>query len=130
MRQGSLSLLFVLSVAMPLANAEEGAIDSSTEQQQVEFEERQSDNALQPEAPNDSLSTAITDAERAQLAHLRQENHRLRMQLQQPQPKAKPQAQLLNDQQQWFAVGGGVGVLGFLLGVLTTRGRRRRQWLN
>ena len=132
MRQGSLSLLFVLSVAMPLANAEEGAIDSSTEQQQVELEERQSDNALQPEAPNDSLSTAITDAERAQLAHLRQENHRLRMQLQQAQPKAQPQPQtrLLNDQQQWFAVGGGVGVLGFLLGVLTTRARRRRQWLN
>ena len=50
------------------------------------------------------------------------------MQLEQEQAKAQPQ--LLNDQQQWFAVGGGVGVLGFLLGVLTTRGRRRRQWLN
>ncbi len=130
MRQGSLTLLLFLSVAMPLVNAEEGPIDPSAERPQVELEERLSDNELQPEAPNDSLSMAITDAERAQLAHLRQENHRLRMQLQQVQPKAQPQPQLLNDQQQWFAVGGGVGVLGFLLGVLTTRGRRRRQWLN
>ena len=70
----------------------------------------------------------IANAERAQLAHLRKENHRLRMQLQQGQSTEQPP--LLNDQQQWFAVGGGVGVLGFLLGVLTTRGRRRRQWLN
>ena len=67
---------------------------------------------------------------RDRLVRLRQENKRLRMQLEQEQAKAQPQPQLLNEQQQWFAVGGGVGVLGFLLGVLTTRGRRRRQWLN
>ena len=83
---------------------------------------------MQRESLSTGLDTAIADAERAQLSHLRQENHRLRMQLQQGQPKLQPP--LLNDQQQWFAVGGGVGVLGFLLGVLTTRGRRRRQWLN
>ncbi|AHL75867.1 hypothetical protein CH92_12485 [Stutzerimonas stutzeri] len=128
MRQGSLALLFVLSVASPLVNADESAIDPPPERQQVEPEGRRFDNELTPEAPDDSLSTAITDAERAQLAHLRQENHQLRMQLQQAPSKAQPQ--LLSDQQQWFAVGGGVGVLGFLLGVLATRGRRRRQWLN
>jgi len=85
------------------------------------------DNQQEREALKEDLSAADT-AGQAQLARLRQENQRLRMQLEQEQIEAQPQ--LLNDQQQWFAVGGGVGVLGFLLGVLTTRGRRRRQWLN
>ena len=51
-----------------------------------------------------------------------------RMQLQAEQSKVLPA--LLNEQQQWFAVGGAVGVTSFLLGLLVTRGRRRRQWLN
>ena len=127
MRQGSLSLLLIASFAMPLVHAEEGTTDPTTERR-TELEQRLSENELRREELSGSLDIAVTDAERAQLARLRQENHRLRMQLQQAQPKAQPQ--LLNDQQQWFAVGGGVGVLGFLLGVLTTRGRRRRQWLN
>ena len=125
MRQGSLSLLLVLSFAAPSMYAEEGATDPLVE--------RQTDLAQplaeeQREEPNVSLDSAAIDAELAQLAHLRQENRRVRMQLQQEEAKVQPQ--LLNDQQQWFVVGGGVGVLGFLLGVLTARGRRRRQWLN
>lgn len=127
MRQGSLSLLLIMSFAMLSVHAEEGTTDPTTERR-TELEQRLSENELRREKLSGSLDIAVTDAERAQLASLRQENHRLRMQLQQAQPKAQPQ--LLNDQQQWFAVGGGVGVLGFLLGVLTTRGRRRRQWLN
>ncbi|NKQ11739.1 hypothetical protein [Pseudomonas sp. SST3] len=126
MRQGSLSLLLIASFAMPLVHAEEGTTDPTTERR-TELEQRLSENELRREELSGSLGT-VTDAERTQLAQLTQENHRLRMQLQQAQPNAQPQ--LLNDQQQWFAVGGGVGVLGFLLGVLTTRGRRRRQWLN
>lgn len=126
MRQGSLSLLLIVSFAMPAVHAEEGTTVPTTERR-TELEQRLSENQLQREALASSLGT-VTDAERKQLAQLTQENHRLRMQLQQAQPNAQPQ--LLNDQQQWFAVGGGVGVLGFLLGVLTTRGRRRRQWLN
>jgi hypothetical protein len=128
MRHGSLSLLLVLSLAAPLLYAEEAVNDPLAEPQtdlaQPLAEEQRED-------PNVSLDAAATDAE---LAHLRQENLRLRMRLQQEQQEqqeqSKMQPRLLNDQQQWFAVGGGVGVLGFLLGVLTARGRRRRQWLN
>ncbi|MCQ4311599.1 hypothetical protein NAV33_06785 [Pseudomonas stutzeri] len=127
MRQGSLSLLLALSLFTPLLHAEEGAADPLTERQ-AELEQPLIEDERQREELNDNLDTAATDAEQAQLAQLIQENRHLRMQLQQEQSKAQPQ--LLNDQQQWFAVGGGVGVLGFLLGVLTTRGRRRRQWLN
>ncbi|QGZ31633.1 hypothetical protein [Stutzerimonas stutzeri] len=127
MRQGSLSLLLVLNIAMPLAHADEDAAALPAERQ-AELQQRLSENERQREQVADNSGISITAAERAQLARLRQENHRLRTQLQQSLPEARPQ--LLNDPQQWFAVGGGVGVLGFLLGVLTTRGRRRRQWLN
>ncbi|WP_217477184.1 hypothetical protein [Stutzerimonas stutzeri] len=127
MRQGSLFLMLVLSLALASAQANEESIAPPLEQQD-ELKQPLLEEEAQRDAPSGRLETAVTDAERAQLSHLRQENHRLRMQLQQGQPKVQPP--LLNDQQQWFAVGGGVGVLGFLLGVLTTRGRRRRQWLN
>ena len=112
---------------MASAQADEDTT-APTLEQLVELTQSLPENEVQRESLSTGLDTAIADAERAQLSHLRQENHRLRMQLQQGQPKLQPP--LLNDQQQWFAVGGGVGVLGFLLGVLTTRGRRRRQWLN
>lgn len=125
MRQGQLSLLVILSIAMPFVHAEEGITVPVTEKT-TEVMQPPPDSSLQQEKANADI--AIVNAERAQLAHLRKENHRLRMQLQQGQSTVQPP--LLNDQQQWFAVGGGVGVLGFLLGVLTTRGRRRRQWLN
>ena len=52
----------------------------------------------------------------------------MRLQLQAEQTKELPA--MLNEQQQWFAVGGAVGVISFTLGLLVTRGRRRRQWLN
>jgi len=126
MRQGPLFLLFALSLVTPQLQAQE-APPTPLAEQQAELEHRLIDNQQEREALKEDLSAADT-AGQAQLARLRQENQRLRMQLEQEQIEAQPQ--LLNDQQQWFAVGGGVGVLGFLLGVLTTRGRRRRQWLN
>ena len=110
MRQGSLSVLFALCLLAPALQAQEP----------------DSQPAPEPEAapPQD----AVTRETSAQLIQLREENQRLKALLQQQQANAA--APLLNDQQQWFAVGGGVGVLGFLFGVLATRGRRRRQWLN
>ncbi|MBA1277774.1 MULTISPECIES: hypothetical protein [Pseudomonadaceae] len=124
MRQGLPSLLLALSFAISCVHADEGSPDP-TAARQAGLEQRLSENELQRNEP--SNGPGITDAERAQLAQLRRENQQLRLQLQHGQPQQK---RWLNDQQQWFAVGGGVGVLGFLLGVLTTRGRRRRQWLN
>jgi len=131
MRQGPLFLLIALGLATPLLQAEEATIEPPAEQH-VELEHRLSDNQQQREAIKENLDVAVSAVSQAQLLRLRQENQRLRLQLEQEQEQAQTQVQppLLNDQQKWFAVGGGVGVLGFLLGVLTTRGRRRRQWLN
>ncbi|WP_019341667.1 hypothetical protein [Stutzerimonas stutzeri] len=129
MRQSSLSLLLVLGLVIPSLQAEEAPIEPSAERQ-VELEHRLSENQQQREATRENLDAATSAAGQAQLLRLRQENQRLRLQLEHEQAQTQVQPPLLNDQQQWFAVGGGVGVLGFLLGVLTTRGRRRRQWLN
>lgn len=122
MRQGLPFLLLTLSFAMSYVHADEGSPDR-TAARQAGLEQTLSENELQRKELSDD--PGITDAERAQLTQLRRENRQLRLQLAQPQ-----QTPWLNDQQQWFAIGGGVGVLGFLLGVLITRGRRRRQWLN
>ena len=127
MRQGSLPLLLALCLASPLLHAEEETatpVESRLEQAPVENEPQRAESESDP----------ALRAEQLQLAQLRQENRRLRLQLHEEQAKMQSQAnaqpRLLSEQQQWFAIGGGVGVLGFLLGVLTTRSGRRRQWLN
>ncbi len=129
MRQGLLSLPLVLMLASPLLKAEEAPIVQAPDRQ-AELENRLSENLQQRETLKENPEVTASAAGQAQLARLRQENQRLRLQLEELQSRPQAEPQLLNDQQQWFAVGGGVGVLGFLLGVLTTRGRRRRQWLN
>jgi hypothetical protein len=129
MRLGLLSLPLIVMLASPLLQAEDAPIEQ-TRDRQAELENRLSDNLQQRETLNEDPEITASAAGQAQLARLRQENQRLRLQLEEFQSLAQTELQLLNDQQQWFAVGGGVGVLGFLLGVLTTRGRRRRQWLN
>jgi hypothetical protein len=129
MRQGLLSLPLVLMLASPLLQAEE-AQNEQVPDRQAELENRLSENLQQRETLRDNPDMTASVAGQAQLARLRQDNQRLRLQLEELQSRAQSSPQLLNDDQQWFAVGGGVGVLGFLLGVLTTRGRRRRQWLN
>jgi len=128
MRQGSLSLLLVLCLASPLLHAQEETAVPAERQ----LEPGQPSVVNEPQRAEPGSSDQALNADQMQLAQLRQENRRLRMQLHEEQAKIQTQSQpqLLNEQQQWFAIGGGVGVLGFLLGVLSTRSRRRRQWLN
>lgn len=129
MRQGLLSLPLVLMLSSPWLQAEDAPLERAPDRQ-AELENRLSENLQRREVLEEILDVTPSAADQAQLARLRQENQRLRLQLEALQAQAKPEPRLLNDDQQWFALGGGVGVLGFLLGVLTTRGRRRRQWLN
>jgi len=125
MRQRPLSLLFALSLLAPALHAQEEPIEPppivTEPTDSIEFE------ALEVEA-EPQLAGLAGDTTEALLLRLREENRRLRLQLQTEQAKVLPA--LLNEQQQWFAVGGAVGVVSFTLGLLVTRGRRRRQWLN
>nr|WP_303684168.1 hypothetical protein [Brevundimonas naejangsanensis] len=90
--------------------------------------------ASAPQAPPAAVVPQILDfdieATRTSLARLRQENQRLKLQLQASQQAPAAPAPLLGDDQQWFVTGAAVGVISFILGLLLTRGRRRREWLN
>ncbi|RYJ60368.1 hypothetical protein [Pseudomonas songnenensis] len=125
MRQRPLSLLLALMLLAPVLHAEEAVpepyIPADESSASIDIEEMQV-------APEPQAATPGADTTQALLLRLREENRRLRLQLQTEQAKAAPV--LLNDQQQWFAVGGAVGVVSFTLGLLVSRGRRRRQWLN
>lgn len=120
MHQFPFSLLLVLSLFAPSASAQEtseAVPAASAADQQLSASE----------SPADS-SPLDADSALTLLKRLRQENQRLRLQLQEAQAQAP--LPLLDVEQQWFAVGGAVGATSFLLGLLVTRGRRRRQWLN
>ncbi len=125
MRQRPLSLLLALMLLVPVLHAEEAVqephVPADESSDSIDIEEMEV-------APEPQAATPGADTTQALLLRLREENRRLRLQLQTEQAKAAPV--LLNDQQQWFAVGGAVGVVSFTLGLLVSRGRRRRQWLN
>ncbi|WP_312954118.1 hypothetical protein [Pseudomonas songnenensis] len=125
MRQRPLSLLLALMLLAPVLHAEEAVpepyVPADESSASIDIEEMEV-------APEPQAATPGADTTQALLLRLREENRRLRLQLQTEQAKAAPV--LLNDQQQWFAVGGAVGVVSFTLGLLVSRGRRRRQWLN
>ena len=125
MRQRPLALLFALTLLAPALYAEEAitepAVPVTEPGDPAEYDEL--DAVAEPEPAGPSADTT-----EALLLRLREENRRLRLQLQTEQAKVLPA--MLNEQQQWFAVGGAVGVVSFTLGLLVTRGRRRRQWLN
>lgn len=107
-------LLLAVSLLAPTVHAQEAPA--------ADVEEQTSEDAAP--AATDNAPAIDTLA----LQRLRQENQRLRLQLQEAQSQAP--LPLLSEEQKWFAVGGSVGVASFLLGLLVTRGRRRRQWLN
>jgi cytochrome c-type biogenesis protein CcmH/NrfG len=125
MRQRPLALLLALTLLAPALYAEEATTEPpvpvTDPDDPVDYDEL--DAVTEPQ-------TAGLDADTAEalLLRLREENRRLRLQLQ--SALAKEQPAVLNEQQQWFAVGGAVGVISFTLGLLVSRGRRRRQWLN
>lgn len=84
-----------------------------------------------PPPPEPTEASALQDTISeldARLAQLERENTALREQLE--QARAEQPLPLLDDEQRWFVVGGAVAALSFIIGVLYSRGQRRRQWLN
>lgn len=75
------------------------------------------------------LQNSEAERESAQLQRLRQENQRLKLQLKKVEAQAPHN--LISEQQMWFAVGAGAGLLGVIIGALLRRGRRKSsEWLN
>ncbi|WP_295475849.1 hypothetical protein [uncultured Pseudomonas sp.] len=91
--------------------------------QRLESREREHAERIQ------QLEAAAGERETTQVARLRQENQRLRLQLREAQAAIPPP--VLSEPQQWFAVGGSLTLIALLLGMLAGGWRKqRRHWLN
>jgi SH3 domain protein len=133
MRPGPLFLL--LTLCLPVAalaeeNPPQPLAEATSMQAQVdELEQRLALSEEQREALSAELQTNTGERETVQLQRLRQENQRLKLQLKKVQASA-PQP-LVSEQQMWFAIGAGAGLLGVIIGAVLRRGRRSRsEWLN
>jgi len=136
MRQGTLCLLLVMLSIGAVAHAEETQdsgrstpLSLSAGSQITELQQRLKESERLRDELSKQLQNSDAERESAQLARLRQENQRLKLQLKEAQ--ASPGPRLLTDQQQWFVTGAGVALLALLCGIFASGGhRKRRQWLN
>lgn len=134
MRPGPLSLLVAVLLLPAYLHAEESpppaaAAATNAEAQLDALEQRLAASEQQREALSAELQANNGEHENAQVQRLRQENQRLKLQLK--EARAAAPARLLSDQQTWFAVGAGAGLLGVLVGALLRGNRRtRREWIN
>ena len=116
------------SVSLPLLQTSSGTPQPSTTpnvelQQQLKLMQAERDQLQAQLQEQNQLQ------ESAQVSRLRQENQRLKLQLKKVQASA-PQP-LVSEQQMWFAIGAGAGLLGVIIGAVLRRGRRSRsEWLN
>lgn len=128
MRPGPWFFLFALLLSLdlqaeqtPPATAEQAQIDA--------LEQRLATSEQQREALGAKLQASGGNSDSALIQRLRQENQRLKLQLKKTQADA-PEP-LLDDRQQWFAVGAGAALLGVILGgLLRGKRRSRREWIN
>lgn len=136
MRPASLPLLFAVLLLPLYLHAEQSpptqppAAATETAEQQIDaLEQRLTASEQERDVLNAELQASTGERETAQLQRLRQENQRLKLQLKEAQSSA-PQG-LLSEQQMWFAVGAGAGLLGVLIGAMLRGSRRsRREWIN
>ena len=112
-------------VITSVVNAEVRAMNAQLDQ----LEQRLAESERLRGELSAQLEGSQAEQENAQLTRLRQDNQRLKLQLKAAQ--AQQPERFLGDQQQWFAIGGAVAILGFILGMLA-RGKRRsrREWAN
>lgn len=128
MRPGPLILLLTLSLPAAV-QAEQSPSQPPTQAQIDNLEQRLAISEEQRNAMAAELQANDGERESVQLQRLRQENQRLKLQLKKTQAQA-PQ-QLVSEQQMWFAIGAGAGLLGVIIGALLRGNRRsRREWLN
>ncbi len=94
-----------------------------------ELEQRLAISEQQREALGAELQSSASERETVQLQRLRQDNQRLKLELKKAQSSTAPA--FISEQQMWFAIGAGAGLLGVIIGALLRRGRRSQsEWLN
>jgi SH3 domain protein len=106
-------------------NAEVASLNGQLDQLEQRLAESE---RLRSELAN-QLESGLADQGNAQLTRLNQDNQRLKLQLKAAQ--AQQPAKLLSEQQLWFAIGGGIALLAFILGALARGARKsRRDWMS
>jgi hypothetical protein len=134
MRPGPRSFLFTLLLLPFALHAEQTppalSATATAEQAQIDaLEQHLATSEQQREALGAELQASGGNSDSALIQRLRQENQRLQLQLKKTQADA-PEP-LLDDRQQWFAVGAGAALLGVVLGgLLRGKRRSRREWIN
>ena len=96
-----------------------------------ELEQRLAISEQQREALGAELQSSASERENVQLQRLRlrQDNQRLKLELKKAQSSIAPA--FISEQQMWFAIGAGAGLVGVIIGALLRRGRRSQsEWLN
>jgi SH3 domain protein len=108
-----------------IVNAEVASLNAQLDQ----LEQRLAESERIRSELNSQLESGAAAQGNAQVSRLNQDNQRLKMQLKAAQ--AQQPGQLLNQQQTWFGLGGGVALLAFLFGALA-RGanKKRRDWMS
>lgn len=127
MRPAPLFLLFAVLACAPQLQAEEPAAGPLTAPPMaaVNGVETQIEELEQQLAESERLRAELA----SQLTRLHQKNQQLKLQLK--EALAAQPSRLLNEQQLWYLIGGGVATLAFTLGaVLRGNRRKRREWLN
>ena len=129
MRLGQLFLLLTLCLPA-LTQAEESpaqpVVDATSAQTQIDqLEQRLALSEDQRAALSSELQSSANERETVQVQRLRQENQRLKLQLKKVQASAP--LPLISEQQLWFAIGAGAGLLGVIIGALLRSARRSRR---
>ena len=105
--------------AAPVAN---DAQSEALQRQLADSEQKRSELLTQ-------LEGSMVERENAQMARLRQDNQKLKLQVREAQSR-QPKSPL-NEKQTWFLIGATASLLGVLIGALLRGSRKsRRQWIN
>lgn len=128
-------VLTLLLVAGTVAHAEETqppavAAAPVANDAQIEALQRQlADSEQKRSELLTQLEGSMVERENAQMARLRQDNQKLKLQVREAQSR-QPKSPL-NEKQTWFLIGAAAALLGVLTGALLRGSRKsRRQWIN
>ncbi|HWR79751.1 MAG TPA: translation initiation factor 2 [Pseudomonas sp.] len=128
-------VLTLLLVAGTVAHAEETQLPAVAaapvaNDAQIEALQRQlADSEQKRSELLTQLEGSMVERENAQMARLRQDNQKLKLQVREAQSR-QPKSPL-NEKQTWFLIGATASLLGVLIGALLRGSRKsRRQWIN
>lgn len=134
MRRASQALLAALLLISAATRAEVSALPASPE---VVSLQAQLDQLEQRLAESERLrgeltrqpAAGVSEQDSPQLSRLKQDNQRLKLQLKMLQ--AQQPGPLLSEKQLWFALGGSLALLSFIVGFFARGARKqRRDWLS